>query len=320
LTYISNTEQQKHAKHYYNRALGLHKCTTFGGSTSCPGEKNRLNPQANPSTASGSTAEYDVIPIQPTELSTTSRQSTVSAPEDLSVTQELLRRIRFLAKVSHRFISSAIQKRGTVIAVEGQDTPSVKLIVNYLMQSLQGKYQPCIFNGPDYTWTNQAQVSIKEAIGPIGEYLNVIKGWSVISDQVANFVQSYPGKSFEIQRADRGTVSLLDADSFRPIAIVPQYKLTTVNAFVEYLLPNELFTPEGYWKWAASLWDNYMQPDVLIYVQNCKKQDAEQFGYLELHKEYSQTILIYRVVDTSNGLDPKMLESLQSILEKSYFV
>jgi HMG box factor len=71
-----------------------------------------------------------------------------------------------------------------------------------------------------------------------------------------------------------------DAGSLRalvPIAIVPQYQLTTVDVSAVSMAINDSYSPNDHWRWLASLWRGCVGPDITIVIRG-PEEGAEGSG------------------------------------------
>ncbi|RHZ43425.1 putative HMG box transcriptional regulator [Aspergillus thermomutatus] len=270
-----------------------------------------------------------------------------SSLEATVMTIPFLNKIKVLAKISPPLIPSfrdnSIQRRGAVIAVDGQDPAQVKAVVDYLNTVLQkeGKYKPRVFEGPEV----RSRESYSAA-GQMGDatvdYLNTISVWHHISDDIVSFVkparepsESKPEdddsaseispktiipKTAELkisspaQSSENGSESAASVSgsglSPVPIALVPRYQLTNADAFACSVPINDSYAPLDHWQWMASLWRACVGPDITVYIRDCEKDELDRYGGhpVEVRLQDARTVIVRRVAGSQKELEEKALK------------
>ncbi|KAL4803630.1 hypothetical protein BDV18DRAFT_162649 [Aspergillus unguis] len=107
-----------------------------------------------------------------------------------------LNKISVLAKIAPQmepsFREGDGQRRGPVIAVDGQDATLVKYITDYLNNTLrrEGKFDSRIFGGPEIVERKREGSAEPEEKRGKQEYFNRISKWHQISEEIRSFVTS----------------------------------------------------------------------------------------------------------------------------------
>ncbi|CEL05326.1 hypothetical protein ASPCAL06444 [Aspergillus calidoustus] len=239
------------------------------------------------------------------------------------------------------------RRRGPVIAVDGQDATLVKTITEYLSHALskEGKFYTRIFEGPNSQPVRENSAEPEEMNEGAVEYIKLISAWHHISDEVKSFVKSEaPRRSSEpnsgtSQKGSPGVsprtiihkttdmhISSPPASSETgseaassptetsgagplPVALIPQYQLTTADAYACIVPIGDEFKPLDHWQWMASLWRANVGPDITVYVRECDAQEMRQVGGnpVEIRLQDSRTVIIRRLVNGPKELEEKLL-------------
>lgn len=267
-----------------------------------------------------------------------------SSLETTVMTIPFLNKIKVLAKICPPLTPSFREanglRRGAVIAVDGQDPTIVANAVDYLNTALkkEEKYQVRVFEGPD----------VRPRNGPSGQatvdYLQIIPLWHRVSEDIVSFVKALPEEkppdevsSGVSPKTIIPQTAKLQIDSpthssdsgvsptpsparstapLFPVALVPQYQLTTSDAFACSVPINDSYTALDHWQWMASLWRSCVGPDVTIYIRECEKDEMERAGgnTVELRLQDARTIVVRKIAG-SQGLEEKILKRLGFELE-----
>ncbi|KAH8428302.1 putative HMG box transcriptional regulator [Aspergillus melleus] len=275
-------------------------------------------------------------------------QENSASLEATVMTIPFLNKIKVLAKISPPLVPSlrdgALQRRGPVIAVDGQDPAAVRTMVDYLNHVLQkeGKYQTRIFGGPEIRQRESCSESGQMGDATV-DYLNTISVWHRISDEIVSFIKSSP-ESPEMKQADdgeshsgvspkgiipktadmqisspappseSGSVSVSSstgtASCSVPVAIVPRYQLTTADSFACSVPINDSYAPLDHWQWMASLWRACVGPDITVYIRECEKDEMERFAGnpVEVRLQDARTVVVRRGAGSPKELEEKSLK------------
>ncbi|KAL2821935.1 hypothetical protein BJX63DRAFT_427298 [Aspergillus granulosus] len=239
------------------------------------------------------------------------------------------------------------RRRGPVIAVDGQDATLVKIVTEYLSHALkkEGKFYTRIFEGPTSQPHREGSAELEGMNGSTVEYIKLISSWHHISDEVKCFVKSEaphlssdpaagisqngsPGVSprtttpntadmqINSPPASSETGSEATASSGEttgagplPVALIPQYQLTTADAYACIVPIGDVFGPLDHWQWMASLWRANVGPDITVYVRECDAQEMLQVGGnpVEIRLQDSRTVIIRRLAGGPKELEEKLL-------------
>ncbi|KAL4891935.1 hypothetical protein BDV59DRAFT_61158 [Aspergillus ambiguus] len=270
-----------------------------------------------------------------------------SSLEATVMTIPFLNKIKVLAKISPPLVPSfrdgGMQRRGVVIAVDGQEPAAVKSMVDYIntMFQKEGKFNTRLFEGPEI----RPRESYSES-GQMGDatvdYLNTISVWHRISDEVVSFVKysadslepknpedssSTPGvspktmipKAAENQissppSSESGSVSGASSSGASacpiPVALVPRYQLTTADAFACSVPIDDSYAPLDHWQWMASLWRACVGPDITVYIRECEKDELDRYGGnpVEVRLQDARTVVVRRAANSPKELEEKVLK------------
>lgn len=292
-------------------------------------------------------------PLQTSASSAGSMTPVTPFPQENSTSLEatvmtipFLNKIKVLAKISPPLVPSfrdgALQRRGPVIAVDGQDPASVKMMVDYLHNVLQkeGKYHTRVFGIPEI----RQRESYSES-GQMGDatvdYLNTISVWHRISDEIISFIKFSPEspesksaeecengvspkgivpKTADMQisspapPSDTGSASVSSSSGTAsysvPVAIVPRYQLTTADSFACSVPINDSYAPLDHWQWMASLWRACVGPDITVYIRECEKDEMERFAGspVEVRLQDARTVVVRRGPGSPKELEEKSMK------------
>ncbi|OQV02763.1 hypothetical protein CLAIMM_07905 isoform 1 [Cladophialophora immunda] len=91
------------------------------------------------------------------------------------------------------------------------------------------------------------------------------------------FVNSvgHKGRSQTSAQPPATTTSCTNPSEAIPIAIVPHFQLTTVDANSISMPINDGFSPPAHWQWFATLWRGSIGPDITIIIRGADEEPAE---------------------------------------------
>lgn len=282
-----------------------------------------------------------------------------------------INKIRVLSRISPPLPSgsltgTAVRSRGTVVAVEGHDTASVKTLLHYLKTLLMkdsDTFHVEEFLGPEIKAGSSHDDAFNDDRDGTVSYLDTISVWHKVSNEIVEFVtrnfvgkeasaseptMTHTGSSTEdldsavspksilpqtkalhvssppnspsvekdVRLAEQSSVSEANGSNSapktpRPVALVPQYQLTTVDAAACAIPISDTYSAIDHWQWAATLWRGCVGPDITVYVRDCEKDEVEKFGGgmpVEVRLHDAKTIVVRRGPDHKEGdLDEKAL-------------
>lgn len=287
------------------------------------------------------TAPPTTTPATPFSLDGSSVEDTVKAVPCLN-------KIRLLARISPTlsppFRHADTQRRGPVIAVDGQDSAVVRTVVEYLSGALktEGKYHVRVFEGPDPRPVEGASDPGQAKM----HYFNTIMGWHGVSNEVVNFVKSQCDDTKSASDDSTSSVSpktiisktaglrvaspatstetgtesspspARSAASFLPVALVAQYQLSTSDAYACSIPIDDQYTALDHWQWMATLWRGFVGPDVIVYIRECEKEEMDRLGGnpVDVRLRDARTIVVRRAAGSSD-LEEKTLKRVGFELE-----
>ncbi|PLB38260.1 putative HMG box transcriptional regulator [Aspergillus candidus] len=269
-----------------------------------------------------------------------------SSVEATVMTIPFLNKIKVISKIAPpltpSFREGAAQRRGAVIAVEGQDSKLVNAMVEHLNHVLQkeGKYQSRVFPGPKVPTGEKYSEPSQAGHGTV-DYIHTISGWNTVSKDIVRFVapelpeaksvdeeSATPGmspktiipKTAEMhirspsQSSDNGSVSAGSSSGastcFVPVALVPQYQLTTADFFACSVPLNDSYAVLDHWQWMASLWRGCVGADITVYIRDCEKEELDRYGGnpVEVRLQDARTVVLRRAAGSTRDLDEKALK------------
>ncbi|KAI2942292.1 transcriptional regulator family: HMG [Aspergillus niger] len=259
------------------------------------------------------------------------------------MTIPFLDKIKMLAKISPpltpAYHDGYSVRRGVVIAVDGQDPVLVKTLIGFLNNTLRkdGRYHTRVFDGPEIQ-SRESYSDSEQKADAIAGYLNIIISWHRISSEIVSFVKpswaSSEPRSVEeestsgvsprtiIPKPAELQINSLEQSSNNnsmstgpsgpglitvsvPVALIPQYQLTTTDAFACSVQSRDSYAPLDHWEWMASLWRALVGPDVTVYIRECRKEELERHGAnpVEIRLHDARTIVSNRI-ETVGGNMP----------------
>lgn len=175
--------------------------------------------------------------------------------------------------------SPAVQVRGGIVAVEGENGMAVLKLTSWLKEFLakDKEYSPRIAEPPRSPSADVKDVSFEE-------YLDLIKEWHGKSKDMVKYITTPVSSSPPSSPSDKdsstdaagkdkdGTStppkSPVDTPSPKPVIILPTYQLSASDAYASKIPIQDVYSPMDHWQWMATLWRGTVGPDLTIYVRN----------------------------------------------------
>ncbi|KAL2862863.1 putative HMG box transcriptional regulator [Aspergillus lucknowensis] len=285
-----------------------------------------------------------VTPATPFPQSETSVEATIKNIPFLNRIKVLA---KISPPLPYSFREGDPRRRGPVIAVDGQDATLVKAVTEYLSRVLkkEGKFHTRIFEGPESQPRRESSAESEEMNDGTIEYMKLISSWHHISDEIKSFVKfeaprpsAEPGSGNDeegspgisprtiIPKAAEMHISSPPASSENgsetassppetagtgplPVALIPQYQLTTADAYACLVPLGDSFGPLDHWQWMASLWRASVGPDITVYVRECEAPEMKQVGGnpVEIRLHDARTVVIRRPANSPKELEDKVL-------------
>ncbi|KAF2257241.1 hypothetical protein BU26DRAFT_39295 [Trematosphaeria pertusa] len=177
--------------------------------------------------------------------------------------------------------SPAIQVRGAIIAVEGDDAAAVGELTGWLNNFLakDKEYSPRIAEPPKGPAANQKEVSFED-------YLDLIKEWHGKSKEMIQYITTSlrpPASDSESEKKDpkgkkEDTQMKSPSLSPKPVVILPTYQLRASDAYASKIPIQDVYSPMDHWQWMATLWRGTVGPDLTIYVKSADKDSSAGSG------------------------------------------
>jgi len=243
--------------------------------------------------------------------------------EAMVMSMPFLGKIKILRKIAPPLksvgpASLAPKVRGSIIAVEGDDSESVEAVTQWLDNFLQSREQCTtkLVDGP--------KLPEKDAKVDIGQYIGLIGDWHGRSQDMVRFItgaDSVPEDTATKEGTDNGTereeVAIEDADmggtekapptptpqekqpskSFdpTPVLLLPTYQLRASDAYASRVPIQDAYAPADHWQWMATLWRGIIGPDITIYIKSVGAKEMETAEKIvEIREEKELRCLVVR--------------------------
>lgn len=185
--------------------------------------------------------------------------------------------------------SPAVQVRGGIIAVEGEDQAAITELSIWLNDFLarDKEYSPRIADPPKEP-AAKSDVSFEE-------YFALIQEWHGKSKEMIKYIttppapaaaapsSSSPPKSPESETdkdetmQDSNTTTAHtpptspDRILAKPVLILPSYQLRASDVYASRIPIQDVYSPMDHWQWMATLWRGTVGPDLTIYIKGAEK-------------------------------------------------
>jgi hypothetical protein len=172
--------------------------------------------------------------------------------------------------------SPAVQVRGAIIAVEGEDTPAVKELTEWLRDYLakEREYSPRIADPPQAPDAKIKDVSFQD-------YLDLIKEWHGKSSEMIKYITTPipasvsdgegegegEGEGDSDENKDQKSTSSQDL-TIKPVLLLPTYQLRASDIYTSRIPIQDAYSPTDHWQWMATLWRGTVGPDLTIYIHS----------------------------------------------------
>lgn len=214
-------------------------------------------------------------------------------------------KVKLLGRISLPYkepasVHPALQVRGAIIAIEGDDTTAVKELSQWLNERL-GKdtdsFRPRIAEPPRLPGDRSATFE---------DYLELIKEWHGKSQEMIKFITSPaepspspqdsimfdkdsdkeilsdkkdsttpPGSPAPARASSTSPSSASSSfSSAKPIIILPTFQLAASVAYASRIPIQDAYSTTDHWQWMATLWRGTVGPDLTIYVKSHHKEQG----------------------------------------------
>jgi hypothetical protein len=190
--------------------------------------------------------------------------------------------------------SPAMQVRGGIIAVEGEDQGAVAELSTWLNDFLarDKEYSPRIAEPPKEP-AGKGDVSFEEYFGLIQEWHGRSKDMiKYITTRVAassgrGSPASDTDKDDAMHDPDTNTppVSPAPAPTPKPVLILPSYQLHASDVYASRIPIQDVYSPMDHWQWMATLWRGTVGPDLTIYIKSGDKEGREGGKLVDVNDE-----------------------------------
>jgi hypothetical protein len=206
--------------------------------------------------------------------------------------------------------SPAVQTRGAIIAVEGDDLQAVQDLTQWLNDFLSKdeEYSSRIAEPP------KTPSDLKKEEVTFEDYLELISDWHGRSKEMTRYITtpmmatdsaSSKGDEMEMDTTERKD-SATPPDSRRksaspslttwsvpptcgpckrPIMILPTFQLHASVAYASRIPIQDAYSPTDHWQWMATLWRGIVGPDLTLYVKSYDGKEQPQGKMVELDEQ-----------------------------------
>ncbi|KAF9698174.1 hypothetical protein EKO04_003671 [Ascochyta lentis] len=195
--------------------------------------------------------------------------------------------------------SPAVQTRGAIIAVEGDDVKAVKELAVWLNDFLakDEEYSPRLGKAPKMPSDSKKESTFED-------YLDLIKDWHGKSREMIHYITtpitqspSPSSRDLEMDTSERkdsatppdsprksASPSLTTSTatshtvSKKPIVILPTFQLHASVAYASRIPIQDAYSPTDHWQWMATLWRGTVGPDLTLYVKSYEAKEGPGQG------------------------------------------
>ncbi|KAL4932743.1 putative HMG box transcriptional regulator [Aspergillus undulatus] len=215
----------------------------------------------------------------------------------------------------------------------------------------EGNFQPRIFDGPGISRPKrESSAEPEDTSDKKVEYFDRISKWHHISGKIESFVRfessrhsSEPASGNEDETrgspkisprtiiprtaemhissppssSETGSETVLtpettitNADAL-PVALVPQYQLTTSDAYACMMPIDDSYSVADHWNWMAAFWRGAAGPDITVYIRECDPQEIKQHGGpVEIRLQDAKVVIVRKPTNSPEELEEKVLKRL----------
>ncbi|KAJ8114114.1 hypothetical protein OPT61_g3921 [Boeremia exigua] len=201
--------------------------------------------------------------------------------------------------------SPAVQTRGAIVAVEGDDLKAVQDLSEWLNDFLakDDEYSSRVADPPKAPADTKQEVTFEE-------YLELIKEWHGKSKEITRYIttpvtpaESHSSKDEDMDTGERKTsatppdsprksaspslttstlTSTSSAPAKKPVVILPTFQLHASVAYASRIPIQDAYSPTDHWQWMATLWRGIVGPDLTLYVKSYDAKEAPAGKMVEL--------------------------------------
>ncbi|KAF2268179.1 hypothetical protein CC78DRAFT_15934 [Lojkania enalia] len=160
--------------------------------------------------------------------------------------------------------SPAIQVRGAIIAIEGEDTIAVYELSEWLKDFLakDKEYSPRLGEPPKGP-EDKGEVTFED-------YLGLIKEWHGKSKDMVKYITTPISESDDEGQKQKNK----SENHIKPVVILPTYQLRASDVYTSCIPIQDAYSPTDHWQWIATLWRGTVGPDLTIYIHSYDPKDG----------------------------------------------
>ena len=196
--------------------------------------------------------------------------------------------------------SPALDVRGAVIAVEGDNADAVHAMVRWLKDEFArtGEIAPRVDDSP---LAPNGEASLQE-------YLGLMASWQEKSREMIKFITTAPqpdhdecdkegpNSPMEVDHEKEQTQSVTSTSSSSPkspVILIPNYQFHSSNVYACAIPITDAYSPGDHWQWMATLWRGIVGPDITIYVRDSAAEDMDKEDLVD-RREDIKTLIVRR--------------------------
>ncbi|KAF2740927.1 hypothetical protein EJ04DRAFT_558312 [Polyplosphaeria fusca] len=188
--------------------------------------------------------------------------------------------------------SPAIEVRGAIVAIEGDDNDAIAELSSWLNDFLSKEpdYYPKLTDPPKAPSDDKTDVTFED-------YLGLVRDWHAKSKEMIDYItrpikpptytlapeapmlekstsksKSKP-KDADPKPKDAAS-SPPQLDAVKPIVILPTYQLRASDVYSSKIAIQDAYSPTDHWQWMATLWRGTVGPDLTIYIHDYSSKDG----------------------------------------------
>ncbi|KAI9777111.1 MAG: hypothetical protein M1839_009067 [Geoglossum umbratile] len=234
----------------------------------------------------------------------------IDSVKAMVMTIPFINKIKVISRISPPLsppgpLSPPHQIRGTIIAIDGNDTATTEKLFRWLEQALRktGEYAIRSFEAP----LNHFERCDRPAAGRgdsefFVEYLGEVLAWHRRTGEIIRHVTQLPaggggGGGERVSQPPPTTTTPSSSSSSsqphpHPISLLPHYILTRSNTAASHIPINDRYAPVDHWQWMATLWRGCVGPDFTVYARaDCPPDEFAKCPAVEMRPDAAAVVV-----------------------------
>ncbi|KAJ4297831.1 slightly ste11-like protein [Kalmusia sp. IMI 367209] len=277
--YPTTTNGRRLDTPYYNPALDRRGSLPPLQMRNSPPQTATMPPPRTPRDARRGSVDLNVLVPSQNDQSRSVEAMVMSVPYTVKI--KVLGRITPPLKEPGP-TSPAVQVRGGIIAVEGEDQAAVTELTLWLKDFLSKDkdYSPRLADPPKQP-EGKGESSFEE-------YFDLIREWHGKSKEMIKFIttavappsspHSPSSEKDEAMKEGSTTPPASPVPCPKPVLILPTYQLHASDLYASRIPIQDVYSPMDHWQWMATLWRGTVGPDLTIYIKDADKDREGRDG------------------------------------------